>query len=143
MHISDRDRCNWFRERLETPLPRAYSKRRKLIILDRLAWADSFENFLSNKYSAAKRFGLEGAETLIPGMKELIDRAADGGVESIVLGMPHRGRLNVLVRARKTPRICPLCRSVLTPGLCSFRVAPRPNGSPRATRFPLPNSHAN
>lgn len=103
MHIADRDRCNWFRERLETAMPRAYSKRRKLIILDRLAWADSFENFLSNKYSAAKRFGLEGAETLIPGMKELIDRAADAGVESLVFGMPHRGRLNVLVRAPSLP----------------------------------------
>ena len=64
MHIADRDKCNWLRERIETPVQRAYSKRRKLILLDRLAWADMFEGFLSNKYSAAKRFGLEGAETL-------------------------------------------------------------------------------
>ena len=50
-----------------------------------------FETFLANKYSSAKRFGLEGGETLIPGMKMLIDRAADLGVENVVIGMPHRG----------------------------------------------------
>jgi 2-oxoglutarate dehydrogenase E1 component len=103
MHISDRERCNWLRERIETPTARAYSQRRKLIMLDRLAWADLFEAFLSNKYSAAKRFGLEGAETLIPGMKELIDRAAELEVDSIVIGMPHRGRLNVLANVVRKP----------------------------------------
>jgi len=103
MHITDREKCNWLRERIETPTQRAYSKRRKLIMLDRLAWADLFEAFLSNKYSAAKRFGLEGAETLIPGMKELIDRAAELDVSSIVIGMPHRGRLNVLANVVRKP----------------------------------------
>ena len=47
--------------------------------------------FLANKYAAAKRFGLEGCETLIPGMKAMIDRSAEGGVENICIGMPHRG----------------------------------------------------
>ena len=69
-----------------------YTPDRQLHILDRLAWSEMFESFLANKYTAAKRFGLEGCETLIPGMKTLIDRAADQGVETIVLGMPHRGR---------------------------------------------------
>jgi len=50
-----------------------------------------FESFLANKYAAAKRFGLEGCETLIPGMKALIDHAADLGVETVCVGMPHRG----------------------------------------------------
>lgn len=50
-----------------------------------------FESFLANKFAAAKRFGLEGCETLVPGMKALIDRSTDLGVESIVMGMPHRG----------------------------------------------------
>ena len=50
-----------------------------------------FESFLANKFAAAKRFGLEGCETLIPGMKALIDRSTDMGVDSIVMGMPHRG----------------------------------------------------
>lgn len=50
-----------------------------------------FESFLANKYTAAKRFGLEGCEALIPGMKALIDSASDRGVDSVVIGMPHRG----------------------------------------------------
>lgn len=65
----DRDRCNWLRERVESAEQRNYSKQRKLRMLDRLAWSEMFENFLSTKYTAAKRFGLEGGETLIPGMK--------------------------------------------------------------------------
>lgn len=60
-------------------------------ILDRLAWSEMFESFLANKFAAAKRFGLEGCETLIPGMKALIDRVTELGAESIVMGMPHRG----------------------------------------------------
>lgn len=60
-------------------------------MLDRLAWSDMFETFLANKYTAAKRFGLEGCETLIPGMKAAIDRAAELGVTDVVMGMPHRG----------------------------------------------------
>ena len=58
-----------------------------------------FESFLANKFAAAKRFGLEGCETLIPGMKALIDRSTDLGVDSIVMGMPHRG---VCARTRGT-----------------------------------------
>ncbi|KAC9910469.1 hypothetical protein E3N88_45097 [Mikania micrantha] len=62
-----------------------------------------FENFLATKWTAAKRFGLEGGETLIPGMKEMFDRSADLGVESIVIGMSHRGRLNVLGNVVRKP----------------------------------------
>ena len=91
MHIPDREHCNWLRERIETPEQFQYSPDRKMHIMDRLAWSEQFESFLANKYTAAKRFGLEGAETLVPGMKALIDRSAELGVESIVLGMPHRG----------------------------------------------------
>eukprot|EP00877_Chromochloris_zofingiensis_P000629 jgi/Chrzof1/10567/Cz05g03220.t1_OGD[v5.2] len=103
MHIPDRERCNWLRERIETPEPVRFSKQKKLHILDRLAWSDMFETFLANKFTAAKRFGLEGAETLIPGMKCMIDRATDLGVQSIVIGMPHRGRLNVLANVVRKP----------------------------------------
>ncbi|KAM0030997.1 putative oxoglutarate dehydrogenase (succinyl-transferring) [Helianthus debilis subsp. tardiflorus] len=97
MHIADREQCNWLRDRIETPIPMAYNRQRKEVILDRLIWSTQFENFLATKWTAAKRFGLEGGETLIPGMKEMFDRSADLGVESIVIGMSHRGRLNVLV----------------------------------------------
>ncbi|BDA47181.1 2-oxoglutarate dehydrogenase, mitochondrial [Coccomyxa sp. Obi] len=103
MHIPDRERCNWLRERIETAEEFKYTPERKFQILDRLAWSEMFESFLANKYAAAKRFGLEGCETLIPGMKALIDRATEQGVESIVMGMPHRGRLNVLANVVRKP----------------------------------------
>ena len=103
MHIPDRERCNWIRSRIETADPPAYSTEKKLNILDRLSWSDMFESFLANKYTAAKRFGLEGCEALIPGMKALIDTSADLGVESVVIGMPHRGRLNVLANVMRKP----------------------------------------
>jgi 2-oxoglutarate dehydrogenase E1 component len=73
------------------------------MILDRLIWSDSFERFIASKYPNEKRFGLEGGESLIPGMKALIDRSVDLGVNSIVIGMPHRGRLNVLANVIRKP----------------------------------------
>lgn len=103
MHIPDRERCNWIRSRIETAEPLVYTQEKKLNILDRLTWSEMFESFLANKYTAAKRFGLEGCESLIPGMKALIDTGADMGVESIVIGMPHRGRLNVLANVMRKP----------------------------------------
>lgn len=103
MHIPDRDKCNWLREKIETVIPRGYNAERRLVMLDRLIWSTQFENFLATKWTAAKRFGLEGAETLIPGMKEMFDRSADMGVESIVIGMSHRGRLNVLGNVVRKP----------------------------------------
>ncbi|XP_072960936.1 uncharacterized protein [Typha angustifolia] len=103
MHIPDREKCNWLRDKIETGKPHEYSRERREVILDRLIWSTMFENFLATKWTAAKRFGLEGAETLIPGMKEMFDRAADRGVESIVIGMPHRGRLNVLGNVVRKP----------------------------------------
>lgn len=103
MHIPDRDKCNWLREKIETVTPRGYNAERRHVMLDRLIWSTQFENFLATKWTAAKRFGLEGAETLIPGMKEMFDRAADMGVESIVIGMSHRGRLNVLGNVVRKP----------------------------------------
>ncbi|GKB55352.1 2-oxoglutarate dehydrogenase, mitochondrial-like protein, partial [Tanacetum coccineum] len=103
MHIADREQCNWLRDRIETPTKTAYNSQRREVILDRLIWSTQFENFLATKWSAAKRFGLEGGETLIPGMKEMFDRSADLGVESIVIGMSHRGRLNVLGNVVRKP----------------------------------------
>ncbi|XP_058099090.1 uncharacterized protein LOC131243620 [Magnolia sinica] len=103
MHIPDREKCNWLRDKIETVEPRKYDHDRRKVILDRLIWSTQFENFLATKWTAAKRFGLEGGETLIPGMKEMFDRAADLGVESIVIGMSHRGRLNVLGNVVRKP----------------------------------------
>ena len=92
-------RMGWAAERGPRPTPPPAQAH----ILDRLAWSEMFESFLAAKYSAAKRFGLEGAETLIPGMKAMIDRAAELGVDAIVLGMPHRGRLSVLANVVRKP----------------------------------------
>eukprot|EP00958_Prasinococcus_capsulatus_P010279 scaffold998_cov411-Prasinococcus_capsulatus_cf.AAC.24 len=103
MHIPDRDLCNWLRERIETPRKKVYSPEQKQMILDRLMWSEMFESFLAKKWPAGKRFGLEGGEVLIPGMKALIDRSSDLGVEAIVMGMPHRGRLNVLGEVVRMP----------------------------------------
>lgn len=103
MHIADREKCNWLRDKIETPTPTQLNRERREVILDRLAWSTLFENFLATKWTSAKRFGLEGGETIIPGMKEMIDRAADLGVESIVMGMAHRGRLNVLGNVVRKP----------------------------------------
>lgn len=103
MHISDREKCNWLRDKIETPTPKQFTRERREVILDRLAWSTLFENFLATKWTSAKRFGLEGGETLIPGMKEMFDLAANIGVESIVIGMAHRARLNVLGNVVRKP----------------------------------------
>jgi len=103
IHIPDREQCDWLRERIEVPTPFKYSVDEKRRILDRLIWGTNFEAFLATKYPNDKRFGLEGGESLIPGMKALIDRSVDFGVKDIVIGMPHRGRLNVLSNVVRKP----------------------------------------
>ncbi|MCJ1311626.1 2-oxoglutarate dehydrogenase E1 component [Agyrium rufum] len=103
IHIPDRHQCDWIRNRMEIPNPFRYAVDDKRRILDRLIWSSSFESFLATKYPNDKRFGLEGAETLVPGMKALIDRSVDYGVKDIVIGMPHRGRLNVLSNVVRKP----------------------------------------
>lgn len=102
-HIEDRTMCNWLRSRIEVPEPYRFDVDEKKTILDRLIWADSFERFVALKYPAEKRFGLEGGESLIPGMKALIDQAVEHGTQTIVMGMPHRGRLNVLSNVIRKP----------------------------------------
>ncbi|KAK2804146.1 2-oxoglutarate dehydrogenase E1 component [Emmonsiellopsis sp. PD_5] len=103
IHIPDRVPCDWIRDRVEIPQPYKYSVDEKRRILDRLIWSSSFESFLATKFPNDKRFGLEGCETLVPGMKALIDRSVDYGIKDIVIGMPHRGRLNVLSNVVRKP----------------------------------------
>ncbi|KAG6372856.1 thiamine diphosphate-binding protein [Boletus reticuloceps] len=103
VHIPDKEQCDWIRERVETPKPWNYTLEEKRMILDRLIWSESFEKFIASKYPNEKRFGLEGCEALIPGMKALIDRSVDNGVKHVTIGMPHRGRLNVLANVIRKP----------------------------------------
>ena len=72
-------------------------------MLDRLFWADEFANYCANKFNTAKRFGIEGVQTFIPGMKTLIDTLASEGCEKVICGMPHRGRLNFLANVIRKP----------------------------------------
>lgn len=102
-HISNRTQVNWIKERLETIEPFSLSSEEKRILFDRLAYADIFERFLSLKFPVAKRFGLEGCESAVPGIKTILDVCSNLGVESFVIGMPHRGRLNVLQSILRKP----------------------------------------
>ncbi|CAR24998.1 alpha-ketoglutarate dehydrogenase KGD1 [Lachancea thermotolerans CBS 6340] len=103
IHIPSRAQCDWLRERIEIPQPYHYTIDQKRQILDRLTWATSFETFLSTKFPNDKRFGLEGLEGVVPGIKTLIDKSVELGVEDVVLGMAHRGRLNVLSNVVRKP----------------------------------------
>ncbi|HET9298739.1 MAG TPA: multifunctional oxoglutarate decarboxylase/oxoglutarate dehydrogenase thiamine pyrophosphate-binding subunit/dihydrolipoyllysine-residue succinyltransferase subunit, partial [Candidatus Polarisedimenticolaceae bacterium] len=95
MHIPEGDIRAWLQERMETPR-QPFPREAQLRILDRLNVASAFERFLHTTYVGQKRFSLEGAETLIPMLDALLLDAAEGGVEEMVLGMAHRGRLNVI-----------------------------------------------
>uniref|UniRef100_A0A0K2UIX6 2-oxoglutarate dehydrogenase, mitochondrial n=1 Tax=Lepeophtheirus salmonis TaxID=72036 RepID=A0A0K2UIX6_LEPSM len=105
MHLSNLDEVNWIRKRLETPGSMAVNVDEKKLILQRISRSAGFENFLAKKFTSEKRFGLEGVEMLIPGMKTIVDRSTELGVESIIMGMPHRGRLNVLANVCRKPLV--------------------------------------
>ncbi|XP_023245263.1 2-oxoglutarate dehydrogenase, mitochondrial isoform X2 [Copidosoma floridanum] len=103
MFINSLEQCNWIRQKMETPGIMEVTNDEKRLILARLSRATMFEAFLARKWSSEKRFGLEGGEILIPAMKQIIDKSTELGVESIVMGMPHRGRLNVLANVCRKP----------------------------------------
>lgn len=104
MHIQDMHMRRWLQEHME---PRRnqpkLARRQKLRVLMDLHFAELFERFLQTRYVGQKRFSLEGSETLIPVMSAVVEKAADAGVREIVLGMSHRGRLNVLTNILAKP----------------------------------------
>ncbi len=97
MHISDPTQKAWIQERIEGPDKEiTFTEFGKKAILEKLIEAEGFEHFLNVKYTGTKRFGLDGAEAMIPALEQIIKRGGAMGVNDIVLGMAHRGRLNVL-----------------------------------------------
>lgn len=98
MYVSDQAQKRWWQERLETTRSKpVFTLEKKKHILDRLTASEGLERFLHTKYVGQKRFSLEGGESFIAAMDELIQHAGSKGVQEIVIGMAHRGRLNVLV----------------------------------------------
>ncbi|XP_062340486.1 2-oxoglutarate dehydrogenase complex component E1 isoform X2 [Osmerus eperlanus] len=96
MFINDLDQCQWIRQKFERPGVMHFTLEEKRTLLARMVRSTRFEEFLQRKWSSEKRFGLEGCESLIPALKTIIDKSSASGVESVIMGMPHRGRLNVL-----------------------------------------------
>ncbi len=95
MHIADPEQRAWLQERIEVPHQKPNAAEQKYV-LSKLNAAEAFETFLQTKYVGQKRFSLEGGETVIPLLDAVLDKAAEHELDEVVIGMPHRGRLNVL-----------------------------------------------
>jgi 2-oxoglutarate dehydrogenase E1 component len=104
MYVISREECNFLREKFENDwLYYQPTKEHKMRVYDRLSWAVLFEDFLKSKFTTHKRFGLEGLETMISGLKSFVDKSVELGLKDITLGMAHRGRLNVLANVFRKP----------------------------------------
>ncbi|WP_171234953.1 2-oxoglutarate dehydrogenase E1 component [Ruegeria sp. HKCCA6837] len=104
MHISNPEEAAWLKERIEGYGKEiAFTKEGRKAILNKMVEAEGFEKFLHVKYMGTKRFGLDGGEALIPAMEQIIKRGGALGLSDIVIGMPHRGRLNILANVMGKP----------------------------------------
>jgi 2-oxoglutarate dehydrogenase E1 component len=104
MHISNAAQKAWIQERIEGPDKEiSFTREGRRAILTKLVEAEGFEKFCDVKFTGTKRFGLDGAESLIPALEQIIKRGGNLGVKEIVVGMPHRGRLNVLTQVMGKP----------------------------------------
>jgi 2-oxoglutarate dehydrogenase E1 component len=104
MHISDPEQAAWLKERIEGYGKEiAFTREGRKAILNKLVEAEGYEKFLHVKYMGTKRFGLDGAESVIPAMEQIIKRGGALGVKDIIIGMPHRGRLNILANVMLKP----------------------------------------
>lgn len=95
MHLQDPEQRKWIQDRVEKPHAKM-ERAEQLRVLHKLNEAEAFENFLQTKYVGQKRFSLEGGESAIPLLDQVLTEAADAGLDEVCIGMPHRGRLNVL-----------------------------------------------
>lgn len=106
MHIQDPDEKAWIQRRIESIHNQTqFTLRGKRAIYERLVEAEGFETILHVKYPGTKRFGLDGAEATIPAIEQILKRGGQLGVREVVLGMPHRGRLNVLANVMHKPYV--------------------------------------
>jgi len=104
MHIGDPEQKRWIQERIEGIRNHTeFTEKGKRAILERLTVAETFERFLDRKYTGTKRFGLEGGESAIPALEQIIKRGGQLGIREIVLGQPHRGGLNMLANLMGKP----------------------------------------
>ncbi len=104
MHISDPEQASWLKERIEGYGKEiGFTREGRKAILNKLVEAEGFEKFLHVKYMGTKRFGLDGGESVVPAMEQIIKRGGALGVKDIVIGMPHRGRLSVLANVMNKP----------------------------------------
>ena len=104
MHISSPNEKAWLQERIEgRDKEIVFTPEGKIAILKKLIEAETFERFLAKRFPGTKRFGLDGAEATVPALEQIIKRGGALGVEDIVVGMPHRGRLNVLAAVMGKP----------------------------------------
>jgi 2-oxoglutarate dehydrogenase E1 component len=104
MHIQDPAQKAWIQERMESIHNQTeFTYNGKRAILERLIAAEAFEQFLDKKYTGTKRFGLDGGEAMIPALEQILKRGSQLGLEEVVVGMPHRGRLNVLANFMGKP----------------------------------------
>ena len=104
MHIQDPAQKAWIQERIESIRNQPdFTVNGKRAILERLSAAEAFEQFLNKKYTGTKRFGLDGGESMIPALEQILKRGGQLGLKEVVIGMPHRGRLNVLANFMGKP----------------------------------------
>ncbi len=104
MHMGDPDEKTWIRNRIEGPEKDIiFTKNGKKAILNKIIEAEGFEKYLHVKFVGTKRFGLDGGESLIPALEQIIKRGGSLGAKEIKIGMPHRGRLNVLANVMGKP----------------------------------------
>lgn len=103
MHLLNQNEVLWIRDQFEGTAYTRLIKEEKIKCLERIQQSAGFGTFLQQKFNTTKRFGTEGCESFIPGLKEIFDVLAENGVEKAVIGMPHRGRLNVLANVVRKP----------------------------------------
>jgi 2-oxoglutarate dehydrogenase E1 component len=104
MHMGDPDEKSWIRDRIEGPEKNiTFTENGKKAILNKIVQAEGFEKYLHIKFVGTKRFGLDGGESLIPALEQIIKRGGNLGAKEIKIGMPHRGRLNVLANVMGKP----------------------------------------